>query len=84
MAERRGCQNNPDSFCYVCGQFTTKTQRRKITSLVKFAYHKYFGMKLGDQDKKWAPHIICVSCNTHLTQWLKGKSKMPFAIPMVW
>ena len=84
MAQRRCCVNDPNHFCYVCGQFTTKSQSRPISSLLKSAYHAYFGMKLGDQDKKWAPHIVCVSCNLHLTQWLKGKDKMPFAIPMVW
>ena len=84
MAERRGCCNKPNCFCYICGKFTTKSQRKSITTLVKNAYHAYFGMKLGDQDKKWAPHVICGSCYQHLTQWLKGKSSMPFAIPMVW
>lgn len=84
MATRRVCVNDPDHFCYICGQFTTKSQRRSISSLLMSAYHAYFAMKLGDQDKKWAPHVVCVSCNLHLTQWLKGKDKMPFAIPMVW
>jgi len=55
-----------------------------ITPLVKNAHHAYFEMKLGDQDKKWAPHIVCCTCYKNLTQWLKGKSKMPFTIRMVW
>ena len=46
---------------------------------------EYFKIKLGDQDKKWAPHIICVTCLTNLTGWSKGRRKrMPFAIPMIW
>lgn len=77
MTERHGCLNNPDNFCFVCRQFTAKTRRKKITSLVKCACHKYLRMKLGDPNKKWSPHVF-VSCNTHLTQWLKGKSRMPF------
>ena len=84
LAERRGCINEPDYFCYICGQFTLKSQRRGITQLAKYAYNAYFGMKLGDQDKKWAPHIICSTCNKNLTQWLKGKGKMQFAVPMTW
>ena len=84
MAERRTCVNDPDCFCYVCGQFMTKSQRKNITSLVKSAYHAYFGVRLGDQDKKWAPHTVCASCYLRLTQWLHGKNKVLFAVPMVW
>jgi len=84
MASKRGCINNPDNFCYICGLLTTKSQQKSITQLVKTAYNFYFGMKLSDQDKKWAPHVICVSCNSNLTQWIKGKGRMPYAIPMAW
>lgn len=42
-------------------------------------------MKLGDQEKKWAPHIVCHTCVEHLWKWTQGKIKsLPFAIPMVW
>jgi len=52
---------------------------------VKKAYHLYFGCKIGDQDKSWAPHIYCHKCATNLSQWLDGKRHaMPFAVPMVW
>lgn len=38
-----------------------------------------------DQDKTWAPHMICISCSTSLTGWYSGKRKcMPFALPMIW
>ena len=84
MSSRRCCFNNPNHFCYVCGRCTTQVQRRKITDVTKKAYFLYFKMKLGDQDKCWAPHIVCVSCNANLTQWLKGNGKMAFGIPMVW
>jgi hypothetical protein len=30
-------------------------QRWNIAAFVKKAYHAYFGMKFGDQDKTWAP-----------------------------
>lgn len=81
----RNCVNHPDSFCYVCGGLTFKSQRRNITPLVRKSYELYFGCKIGDQDKSWAPHICCASCVTSLTSWLNGKSRhMPFAVPMVW
>ena len=42
-------------------------------------------MKLGDQDKAWAPHMVCKSCTEYLRQWSKGKkTSLKFGIPMVW
>ncbi|KAL4131092.1 hypothetical protein QTP88_008441 [Uroleucon formosanum] len=81
----RQCKNHPDIFCYVCGSFAIKTQRRKITNDLRNIYELYFGCHLGDQDKVWAPHTICSACSNGLRDWLnKRKSSMPFAIPMVW
>lgn len=81
----RGCKNSPDVFCYVCGSFTPIRQRQNITNFVKNAYHAYFHVKLGDQDKLWAPHKVCRSCVESLRLWSKGKKRaLPFAIPMVW
>ena len=42
-------------------------------------------MKLGDQDKKWAPNAVCKPCVEHLREWIKGKRKgLKFGIPKVW
>ena len=85
MASRRSCVNHPDSFCYICGKFTPKSQRQFITSKVTIADKYYFGCQVGDQDKSWAPDICCGKCYAFLTQWLNGKQKsMPFAVPKVW
>lgn len=81
----RKCVNNPNVFCYVCGNFTVLQQRSDITDFVKKAYHAYFKMKLGDQDKAWAPKTVCRYCVERLRLWIQGKKPcMPFAIPMVW
>lgn len=81
----RKCVNNPDSFCYICGKVTLVSQKRTITPVIKKAYHLYFGCKLGDQQKPWAPHICCTSCSAGLCNWLHGKRRaMPFAVPMIW
>lgn len=81
----RNCVNSANSFCYVCGELTFKSQKRTFTPLVLKAYELYFGIKVGDQDKLWAPHICCKTCVTLLTGWLRGDNrKMPFAVPMVW
>ena len=81
----RKCQNHPDSFCYICGELVLKSKHRNITPTIKFAYEQYFGCKLGDQDKCWAPHISCQRCAKVLLAWIQGvRKQMPFAIPMIW
>ena len=81
----RNCLNNPNRFCYICGRVTVKSNITHITPLVKKAYELYFECKVGDQDKKWAPHVSCKSCAVNLRGWLNGTHKaMPFAVPMVW
>ncbi|CAK8676998.1 unnamed protein product [Clavelina lepadiformis] len=84
----RKCIKNADNFCYICGEITFSSQKRSITAVVRKAnlvFNLYFGCKVGDQDKSWAPHICCNSCGANLRQWLHGKRKcMPFAVPMVW
>ena len=55
-----------------------------MTPVVKKCYELYLGCKVGDQDKKWAPHICCSTFVKRLTGWAKGSRHMKFAIPMVW
>jgi hypothetical protein len=77
--------NYVDSFCYVCGDYTIKLNRKTITPLIEKAYELYFGCKTGDQDKPWAPHIVCANCAVYLRGWLKGSRKsVPIAVPVVW
>ncbi len=59
--------------------------RKGISEFVKYAYFAYFKVMLGDQDKAWAPHIVCKQCVEHLRQWTKNDRKsLRFGIPMVW
>ena len=81
----RGCKNSPDVFCYICGLFTPRSQRRNITDKVKQAYRLYFGCPVGDQDKNFAPHKCCVTCAVTLCEWMNGKNRvMKFAVPVYW
>ena len=81
----RSCKNNPDRFCYIIGKVTLPNRKTKITSFVKKCYHAYFGMKLGYQNKPFAPHICCKACEENLRRWSKGKIKnLPFGVPMLW
>ncbi|GFX95366.1 uncharacterized protein TNCV_3684181 [Trichonephila clavipes] len=81
----RECVNSPNCFCYICGSYTFKKQKRNIPNFVQKVYYAYFGIKLGDQDKSWAPHVVCSVCVEELRQWFKGKKKsFRFAVPMIW
>ena len=83
--ERRHCINNADCFCYICGSFVVTKQRYNITSFVRNTYYAYFGVKIGEQDKYWAPHIVCKVCVEALRSWTKGRKKsLSFGVPMVW
>jgi hypothetical protein len=81
----RHCVDSADNVCYICGEVAFARQRKAITAILRKAYHLYFGCKIGDQDKSWAPHMCCRKCATNLKQWLNGKRHaMPFAVPKVW
>ena len=60
--------------------------RKKISDFMKRAYLAYFGMPLGDQDKSWAPHVVCSFCYSSLHAWQKKRPNrhLSFAVPMVW
>ena len=50
-----------------------------------FTKRAYFGMRLGDQDKQWAPHKVCKNCTDTLRLWTQGKIKpMRYGVPMLW
>ncbi|GBN10365.1 hypothetical protein AVEN_29635-1 [Araneus ventricosus] len=81
----RICVNSIDNFCFICGELTFAAQKTIISAVVKKAYHLYFGCKIGDQDKYWAPHVCCRTYATTLSKWLHGKRKaMPFTARIIW
>jgi len=80
----RKCVNLSDASCYICGKVTFKSRRRSFTPLIRKCYVHYFGCKVGDQDKSWAPHFRRVARARLLAAWAKGSHCMPFSIPMVW
>jgi hypothetical protein len=65
-------------------ELTFKSQKRYFTQLIKKCYELYFGCKLGDQVKIWAPHICCVTCVRLLTRWGNDLRQMQFVDPTVW
>ena len=77
-----------DSFCYVCSKFfAKKAKKHRLENCIraKEAYHAYIGMPVGDQDKRWAPHVMCEYCRRTLEGWFRGEKRaMRFAIPRIW
>ena len=67
-SSRQRCLNNPNAFCYSCGEYMLQSNRKGISVFVKRAYLAYFKVMLGDQDKTWALHIECKQCVEHLRQ----------------
>ena len=83
----RQCKTSSDFFCYVCGYYISgQYSSYEIVKGTKYwtAYRLYFGMDIGDQDKSWAPRVICGSCRSNLEGWLRGSGRfMLFAVPRV-
>ena len=42
------CPNDPDRFCYICGNVILPGRAAKVTDFVKKVYHAYFGVKLAE------------------------------------
>ena len=85
MATNRVCKNNPNVFCYICGEFTKFFKRKKIDDLFDSLHHAYFGIKLGDQGKFWASLIVCKTPSEDLCQWKNEKrNSLKFGVPMIW
>ena len=40
------CMNNPDRFCYICGNVVLPNHQAKITDFVKKAYHNYWWIRI--------------------------------------
>ena len=56
-----------------------------MTGHIKKIYFAYFGCKIGDQDKPWAPHYCCSECTNNLNLWFSGKKQsVGFAVLMIW
>ena len=84
-SKQRQCRNHPDVFCYIRGEYMLAKYRFNVRDFTKTAYKAYFGIKLGDQDKSWAPHKVCKQCKETLHCWTRvTATSMQFVVPMVW
>ena len=71
----RKCKTNPNKFCYICGRYLMAKESVSISAQTTELYFKYFGVRLGDQNKSWALKVTCKSCPEMLRQWEVGKLK---------
>ncbi|XP_076068336.1 uncharacterized protein LOC143040788 [Oratosquilla oratoria] len=62
------------------GTLAAPNRQVEITDLVKKIYKAYFGVKLEDQDKPFAPYICCKTCVENSLDWRKKKRKRLSAI----
>ena len=61
--------------CYVCGKQTAKKTFEKYFKIIQPRFDQYFSpVKMGDQDKSFAPHNICSQCVSGLSLWASGKT----------
>ena len=79
LKEHRKCALDSNVFCYICVHSTTPKERQKITDFIQKAYHAYFGVKIGDHEKPWAPYRVYESC---MSTWVYGH--LAFGVPIVW
>ena len=75
------CKNNPEWFCYICGNVDLSNHQAKITDFVKKAFRDYFVVKLGNQDKPFAPHVGVQYLWRN--SGIRGMASMPFAISII-
>ena len=84
----RVCKYSADSFCYVSNKsFAKRAKKYCLSNCIRAgeAYLHYFGMPVGEQDKRWAPRVICGCSHRTLEASLRGeKRSIHFAIPRIW
>lgn len=78
------CKANINNFCYCCGMFTPKKNRRRLTKEFKDIYLLYYQKKV-IENKKFAPNSVCKTCHKEIFEWQRGKREfLRFDTPMIW
>ena len=62
MTTNKSCLNQSHLFCYIYGEYVISGNGRPVNSVVKQMLYAYLGMKPGDQDKTWIPHVVSKVC----------------------
>lgn len=82
-SSRRSCLNDPNVFCYICGEYIIKKFRKPITDFIKCIF---FVLHVANcrRKKNWIPQNVCKTCCEHLRQWVSDRRSMRFGVPMQW
>lgn len=72
------CKNDPDDFCYVCGDYVVEKKIRKFTDSLRKSYLQYFKVAPENLNERWTPNAICSSCHVILSEWASGSKKYVF------
>lgn len=62
--ERKAHKDKLNCFCFVCGKFTPKGDRRHLTDLAINCYDHYFAIRPVAELKNvnFAPEFSCITC----------------------
>lgn len=71
-ARKFQCVNDPNLFCYVCGEYTAQKSRNLFSDAAKDAFTQYFGMTPDNLDEAYTPNDVCHHCYSTLTAWVSG------------
>ena len=55
--KRRSCKNDPDTFCYICGELTLLKYRKNLTVKIKRLYYAILDVRL-ETKIKFGLHTI--------------------------
>lgn len=81
----RVCVNNPNHFCFICGEYMFKKYRLNVTAFVNEAYKNYFGHPMDMKKKPWIPQKVCKTCVEFLPLWTnKKRNRFRYGIAMIW
>lgn len=84
-SSRRVCVNDPNHFCFICGEYIFKEYRLNVTAFVIEAYKNYFGHPLEMKDKPWIPQKVCKTCVEFLRLWTnKKRNRFRYETAMIW
>lgn len=65
------CKNNPNKFCYACGEYIFVSPP-KFTDSLQTAYQLYFKVAPENLGESWTPNVLCNTCKAALTTWMSG------------
>lgn len=72
------CSNDPNDFCYVCGNYKQKKNSRAFSNVLKEAFTRYFGMEPDNLQESYTPDNARDHCYITLTKWNAGQEYVVF------